>query len=380
MKRIFYAFFLGAIVLVSSNLYGQTDNCFLYDYQPKVAEIPASVDSLKPTQKVSVTLKLKTDTICKVSKYVFGNAVAAWCGSYTDAALINATKLMDPTLIRYPGGTWSDGWFMDKVPTDLPDSVYDGTKYNGVSITATPKNKVGVHTGTQGGWVTTTDQYYAFRKAAGVSEGLITVNYAYARIGTSKDPVAQAAHEAANWVRYDNGRTKYWEIGNESAGPWEWTFMIDTTKNQDGQPTFISGALYGKHFKVFVDSMKAAAQTIGTTIYIGGQVQAAADNGNSQWALGNRTWNEGFFKQVSNTCDFYVVHNYFSSSSNVKELLTQPGQSIKSNVTYIWNDIAKYDAYSKPIALTEYNMGWGERQMLEHLLQWVCRHPFLCVR
>ncbi|WP_291125877.1 T9SS type A sorting domain-containing protein [Flavobacterium sp. UBA6031] len=359
MKRTFLTFFLGIIILINSNLFGQDNNCFLHDYQPKVAVIPASVDSLKPSNKYTTILRLKNDTICKVSKYVFGNAVAAWCGSYTDAALINATKIMAPTLIRFPGGTWSDGWFMDKVPTDLPDSVYDGTKYNGVSITKTPKNAIGVHTGTQGGWVTTTDQYYAFRKAAGVSEGLITVNYAYARIGTSKDPVAQAAHEAANWVRYDKGRTKYWEIGNESAGPWEWTFMIDQKTNQDGQPTFITGALYGKHFKVFVDSMKTAAAKIGATIYIGGQVQAAADNGNSQWALGNRTWNQGFFKQVGDSCDFYVVHNYFSNSKVVKDLLTQPGQSIKSNVTYILNDIAKYKAYSKPITLTEYNMGGG---------------------
>jgi len=359
MKRTFLTFFLGIIILLSSNLYGQVNNCFLYDYQPKAAVIPASVDSLKPSKKATVVLRLKNDTICKVSKYVFGNAVAAWCGSYTDATLIKYTKVMAPTLIRFPGGTWSDGWFMDKIPTDLPDSVYDGSKYNGVSIKATPKNAFSAHSGASGGWVTSTDQYYAFRKAAGVSEGLMTVNYAYARYGTGKDPVARAAHEAANWVRYDKGRTKYWEIGNESAGPWEYTFMIDTKKNQDGQPTFITGALYGKHFKVFVDSMKTAAKKIGATIYIGGQVQAAADNGNSQWALGNRTWNQGFFKQVGDSCDFYVVHNYFSNSNVVKDLLTQPGQALLSNVTYINNDIAKYKAHSKPIALTEYNMNGG---------------------
>ena len=47
------------------------------------------------------------------------------------------------------------------------------------------------------------------------STGMITVNYGYARYGTSTDPVAQAAHMAADWVRYDNGRSKFWEIGNE---------------------------------------------------------------------------------------------------------------------------------------------------------------------
>ncbi len=356
MKRFLSTIFPGIIILVSTNLYGQVNNCFLHDYQPKTAVIPESIDTVKPTQKVTVTLKLKNDTIGMVSKYVFGNAIAAWCGSYTDVQMINATKLFAPSLIRWPGGSWSDGWFLDKIPTDVPDSIYDGTKYDNVSIEKTPKMAWGCHTGTQGGWVTTTDQYYKLREKTNVSEGLITVNYAYARQGTGKNPVAQAAHEAARWVRYDKGRTKFWEIGNENGGPWEYGWMIDTKTNQDGQPTFISGELYGKHFKVFVDSMRAAAKEIGATIYIGGQVMAAGDNGSSQWSIVNKTWNEGFFKQVGDSADFYVIHNYFNNSNNIKSLLTQPGQSLKSNADYVRNDIIKYKGHLKPIALTEYNM------------------------
>ena len=65
------------------------------------------------------------------------------------------------------------------------------------------------------------------------------------RYGTSANPVAAAAHLAADWVRYDNGRTKFWEIGNESYGNWEAGYSIDVSKNKDGQPEFITGALYG---------------------------------------------------------------------------------------------------------------------------------------
>jgi hypothetical protein len=39
--------------------------------------------------------------------------------------------------------------------------------------------------------------------------------------------------------------------------------------NQDNQPQFITGALYGQHWNVFADSMRAAAQQTGATIYIG---------------------------------------------------------------------------------------------------------------
>jgi len=359
MKKILFIFLLGIFVIVNTQLHGQKTNCFLYDYQPKIAVIPPSIDTVRPTQKTTVTLKLKNDTIGKVSKYVFGNAIAAWCGSYSDTQMRSYTKVLAPTLIRWPGGSWADGWFLNEIPDDVPDSVYDGTKYNNVSVEATPKSAFGGHTGKQGGWVTTTDQYYALRKSTNVNEGLMTVNYGYARLGTSKDPVARAAHEAANWVRYDNGRTKFWEIGNENGGPWEYGWMIDTKKNQDGQPVFISGELYGKHFKVFVDSMKAAAREVGATIYIGGQVMADAGNVGGMWGTVNKNWNQGFFKQVGDSADFYVIHNYFNNSSIVKDILIKPGQSLKSNADYVRNDILKYNAYSKPIALTEYNMNSG---------------------
>src|ERR1700712_2516654 len=95
--------------------------------------------------------------------------------------------------------------------------------------------------------------------------GIITVNYGYAEYGTGPDPVAAAAHLAADWVRYDNGRTQYWEIGNEDNGTWEAGYRINTATNHDGQPQIITGNLYGQHCRVFIDSMKKAAQEIGKT-------------------------------------------------------------------------------------------------------------------
>jgi hypothetical protein len=348
----------GTMLLFCPYIFGQDKNCFLNDFEPKTAVIPASVEATMPTGKATVLLKLKNDTIGKVSKYVYGNAIVAWAGSYTNTEFIDGVKKLQPSLIRWPGGSWADGWFLDKIPTDVPDSVYDGTKYSN-SIAKTPKQKFGGHHGKEGGWVTTTDQYYTLRQKTGVSEGLITVNYAYARYGTSKNPVAQAAHEAARWVRYDAGRTKFWEIGNENGGPWEYGWMIDTALNQDGQPTFASGELYGKHFKVFADSMKKAASEIGVTIYIGGQVMAGEATGGGQWGNGDRAWNQGFFKEVGDSADFYVVHNYFNNTSDANVAITGAITSLKANADYVKKDIAKNSAFSKPITLTEYNMNSG---------------------
>jgi hypothetical protein len=356
MKKNIYIFFLGTIFISNANLYGQSNtNCFLNDFVPKTAVIPEAVGAEKPTGQASVIVRLKGDTIGKVSKYVFGNAIAAWAGAHDNPKLVEGTKLLAPTLIRFPGGSWSNGYFWNGVPSDVPDSIYDGTTYNGSTA---KKNKFWGQTGV-GGWQTTRDQYYTLRKNTNVAQGLITINYGYARYGTSNNPVAQAAHLAADWVRYDAGRTKFWEIGNENGGPWEYGWMIDTKLNKDGQPLFISGELYGKHFKVFVDSMKNAAKQIGDTIYIGGQILASEPTPGYMWYFVDKTWNESFLKEAGDSADFYVVHNYISSSTNVKQIITDAETSLKANMDYIKQDIIKKGGHLKPVALTEYNMGGG---------------------
>ena len=355
MKIKNYILVTGAVCLINPYLCGQGDtSCFLYDYEPKAAVIPEAVTAEKPGDRPSVIVSFQGDTIGKISKYVFGNAIAAWAGAHDNPTFVEGVTFLAPTLIRFPGGSWSNGYFWNGVPTDVPDSIYDGTTYNGITKTA-KKNKFWGQTG-KGGWQTTTDQYYALREKTSVNEGLITINYGYARYGTSDDPVAKAAHLAADWVRYDAGRTKFWEIGNENGGPWEYGWMIDTTLNKDGQPQIISGELYGKHFKVFVDSMKKAAAEIGTTIYIGGQVVI---DGPTSWNFVDHDWNEGFFKEAGDSADFYIIHNYFGSSYTVKALLSIAVTEPKRDVEYLKKDFIKYNVYPKPIALTEYNIGLG---------------------
>jgi hypothetical protein len=353
MKRNIYVILWGIIFFLSPDVHGQNnENCFLNDFKPKSAEILSVVSADKPVDPATVIVTIPGDTTGKISKYVFGNAIAAWAGAHNNPTLIEGVELLAPTLIRFPGGSWSNGYFWNGIPIDVPDSIYDGTTYNSTTKTA-KKIKFWGQTGI-GGWQTTRDQYYQFRENTNVDEGLITINYAYARYGTSNNPVAQAAHLAADWVRYDHGRTKFWEIGNENGGPWEYGWMIDTALNKDGQPPIISGELYGKHFKVFVDSMKAAATEIGDTIYIGGQVVI---DGPTSWNFVDRTWNQGFFQEVGDTADFYVIHNYFGSTYTVISLLNIAVSEPKRDIEYLKQDFIKYDVHPKPIALTEYNIG-----------------------
>ena len=76
----------------------------------------------KPTEPASVTVTINSDTLGKISKYVFGNAIAAWAGAHNNPTLIEGVEFLAPTLIRFPGGSWSNGYFWNGVPPDVPDS------------------------------------------------------------------------------------------------------------------------------------------------------------------------------------------------------------------------------------------------------------------
>tara|TARA_R110002050_G_scaffold192150_3_gene327126 strand:+ start:9694 stop:11610 length:1917 start_codon:yes stop_codon:yes gene_type:complete len=345
MKNFKHIASLGIVLVCATSLCAQDTNCFLEDFEPKTAAIPISVAANKTVNAPTVTVTLSADTLGKISKYVFGNAIAVWVGNNTDnTTFVENTQLLNPSLIRFPGGSWSNIFFWDGNPTDVPDSIYDGTTGKKTKFYAiSGKND----------WPTTTDNYYKLRDQTG-SQGLITVNYSYARYGLSDKPVEQAAHLAAQWVRYDNGRTKFWEIGNENAGPWEAGWMIDTNTNKDGQPEIVTGQLYGQHFKVFADSMRAAADEVGAKIYIGAQVLHF--DGATSWNSVDKTWNEGVFSEVGDAADFYVMHNYFGTDANADNLLSVAATEPKKNIDFIQQDVIDKNGFPKPVALTEYNM------------------------
>jgi len=322
-----------------------TSNCFLRDFVPKPAIIPPFELTEKTSDPPDVTITLSSDTLGKISKYIFGNAIAAWMGNVTGSPVfVENVQTLAPSLIRFPGGSWSDIFFWNGKPADIPDSLYDGTSGK--------KSEFYAISG-QNDWSTTVDNYYTLRAKTG-SQGLITINYGYARYGLSEKPAEQAAHLAAEWVRYDKGRTKFWEIGNENAGPWEAGWMIDTETNRDGQPQIITGELYGQHFNIFADSMRTAAAEIGAKIFIGSQVLHF--DGAHSWNAPDRTWNAGCFKEVGDAADFYVMHNYFGTSATVDNLLSVATTEPKKNIDFINQDISDKKASSKPVALTEYNM------------------------
>jgi hypothetical protein len=345
MKRLYLLLFF-FITAYSGHSYGQdTNNCFLLDFTPKDAVIPPFDNFARTTNMPSFTLTIDcNDTVSEVSKYIFGNAIAVWVTpDINNATVVSQVEKLSPTLIRFPGGSWSDVYFWNGNPGDLPTNVPNS---EGVMGPLYPQFGSG-HLPTYSGYLNFRDQINA--------QGLVTINYAYARYGLSSKPAEQAAHVAAQWVRNDNGRTKFWEIGNESAGTWEVGWRIDTAVNQDDQPLIITGELYGKHFNIFADSMRKAAAEVGAEIFIGAQI--IQYDGTNSWNIADRQWNEGVFREVGDTADFYVIHNYFGGiESNPTSYLNTAITSINDMHNFIEQDIVNKGAANRPIALTEWNM------------------------
>jgi hypothetical protein len=337
------------ILIVISNCFyfsvkGQNpENCFLNDFQSKNATIPPFETDFRSTSISGVHVAINfNDTVLKVSKYIFGNAIAVWVSpDINNPAIINYLKKLSPSLVRFPGGSWSDIYFWNGNPGGLPVTLRDG---NGNATSFYP---------VMGPNQATTFNDYLDLRAQINSQGLITINYAYARYGLSSKPAEQAAHLAANWVRADKGRTKFWEIGNESAGSWEAGWRIDPSTNKDGQPEIITGDLYGKHFKIFADSMKNAADEVGAEIYIGAQIiqfNASSD------VNPNRDWNKSIFKETNGIADFYVIHNYFGGNeTDPQSILNTALTSIRDMHNFIKGDIQNKNAAVLPVALTEWN-------------------------
>jgi hypothetical protein len=332
----------------------QDPGFFLDEWQEKTASIPDYLLKSKPvgTPTVHVSADMQ-QVVSKVSPYIFGNNAVSWDGSMLDnPTVMTDIANLDPHVLRWPGGSLSDNYFWNvpygQRPTDIPSSISPWFGTNSPN------------------WQMSNDEYYQLQVIAN-STGTIVVNYGYARYGTGPDPVAKAAHMAADWVRYDNGRTRFWEIGNENFGSWESGYQIDTTLNQDGQPEFISGHLYGQHCRVFIDSMRAAAAETGADIRIG---VVAYDAEAVSWDPIASSWNEEMMQEVGDLADFLVVHSYFTpynQNSTAAAILNSHGVP-GTIMSVLVSDMAESGKPMIPVAMTEWNIfAIGSMQQVSYI-------------
>jgi hypothetical protein len=327
---------------------------FLDDWAPKTFTAPAYQEVAKPVEANTAYVTVDAaNVVTKIPKTIAGQNSNIWMSQIvTEAPLMTHLTNLRPNVIRFPGGSISDVFFWNaqknQPPADAPTNLVDA---NGVSTAA------GYWYGKNSeSWTFSVDNYYTMLQQTG-NQGLITINYGYARYGTGPNPVAAAAHLAADWVRFDNGRTKYWEIGNECNGTWEAGYRIKISDNKDGQPEIVNGALYGQHVKVFVDSMKKASQEIGKTIYIGAYILEKQPE--SWQTQTDKTWNSGYFTASANKADYYVIHSYYTpyqTNASADEILATASANTTSMMEYVKTNIPAGGGTVKPIVLDEWNI------------------------
>ncbi|MGG9960910.1 alpha-L-arabinofuranosidase [Ferruginibacter sp. SUN106] len=353
----------GGTVTPTDPATANTIGFFMNDWQSKTFTAPSYNDVAKPVATATSLVTIDAGTIVtKVVPSVYAHNANSWMGDMiNDPALINHITNLKPGIIRFPGGSISDIYFWNALPgtapADAPAQLLDA---NGTANAA--NYWVGKNTAN---WTISLDKYYSMLAQTG-NQGMITVNYAYARYSTATNPVASAAHLAADWVRYDNGRTKYWEIGNECNGTWEASYRINTANNKDGQPAIITGALYGQHVKVFIDSMRKAATEIGKTIYIGSYILEAQP---AAWQTAtDQTWNAGVLAQVNTATDYYIIHSYYTpyqTNATATEILNTATDNTTSMLNFYQNGLTAAGNTIKPVALTEYNItSQGSKQQV----------------
>ncbi len=339
---------------------------FMDDWGPKNFTLPTTFTNSTVPAGSGVTVTVdRSQVITKIPRSFASNNSNLWMGQMvTETSLMTHITELHPHIIRFPGGSISDVFFWNAQPNTPPaDAPAQLVQANG---STTPAGFwYGKNTAS---WTFSVDNFYSMLQATG-NTGMITINYGYARYGTGPNPVASAAHLAAEWVRYDNGRTKYWEIGNENFGDWEAGYRINTATNQDGQPEFLSGQLYGQHFKVFADSMRKAAQQIGKTIYIGAVMSESAPQ--SWWTPTATNWNTGLMSAAGSSPDFYIVHNYYTPynvNSNADVILNTPVPVTQTMMDYVKQTITTAGLTQKPVILGEWNIfSTGSKQAVSHI-------------
>lgn len=334
----------------------KTMGLFLDNWTPKTFNVPSfTTGEIPATAVVTVTVDA-AKVITKIPPTVFGHNANIWMSPMvTEPLFMNHITNLKPNIVRFPAGSGSDVYFWNSKPGALPADVplqlidKDGVKKDpGFGYGRTDDN-----------WRASLDNYYDMIKQSN-SKGVFTVNYGYARYGTSANPVAAAAHLAADWVRYDKGRTQYWEIGNENYADWEWGYRIDVSKNKDGQPEYLTGKLYAQHFKVFADSMQKAAAEVGVKIFIGAVMYESLTE---SWQVNTtKTWNATMLPELNNRADFYIVHNYFTpyeENSTAAVVLGSALSQPSKMMNFVTQTLTANGAAQKPIAMTEWNM-WAK--------------------
>ncbi len=263
----------------------------------------------------------------------FGLNEAAWDGDMLDPTLPGLLNASGAKIMRYPGGSLSDGYHWQSNTTE--------------ASYAKPSN--------------TFDAFMQVAQQAGI-QPLITADYG-----------AGTAQEAAGWVHYANkggsgysgpvptyaggsstGHTygiKYWEIGNEVYGDGTYGSSWELNHNALGPTTYANNVVsFSQAMKAVDPSIKVGLVVTTPGYWPDGQTSSSSP----------KPWNDTVLPIACSAADFVIVHWYPNSSGQSEATVLASSSQIPSMVAMLRSKINQYcgsRASSIQIMVTETNAG-----------------------
>jgi hypothetical protein len=239
---------------------------------------------------------------------------AVYDGTIGTSAVQSALSTGGLHAVRYPGGSYADGYHWQTNTEDGGGFIAPNTDF---------------------------DHAMATVRGAG-AQAIVTANYGS---GTPQ--------EAAAWVQYSNVTkgygVKYWEIGNEMYGNGEYG-----AKWENDTHSSHSATTYATNLLQYISAMKAVDPSIKIGAVLttpGSWPDGIVGPGDSQ------DWNHTVLSIADSKIDFVIVHTYPGSTSEA-DLLSKPQALVPSMMSAARSLINQYAGANAPnvgIAVTEAN-------------------------
>ena len=347
-QRVLASVLLGAALLVAAACAGGDDS------EPLDGELTPTTPDATVGDEDEVEageIAIDADAARPLDRRLFGTNVPAWLGAdkLADPAFQAATTALGTTLLRFPGGSWSNGYdWLACERGDEPECF--------AIWAARPSDFVGFMqaTGLPGVW-TTSFSGTAEEAAAAVAffNGDVDDDRALGvdREGRDWKTVGEWARLRVAGGHRQPAEIELWEVGNEvygarpAAGPdcaefgWEDVWTCDGTK-------YVQGDDAHDGYLEFRDAMR----TVDPEIEVG----AVGLFDGESWG----SWGTEVIAGAGDLLDFYVIHHYgFGGEPDSGEALEVPQQ--------VWPELmqvatatlaAENPSRTVPIAITEYNM------------------------
>ena len=273
-----------------------------------VVTTATSAGATTPTVTVTVNAREGLGTVPDTA---YGLNQAVWDTNMNTQASVNLLSQAGVQMMRYPGGSYGDGYHWQTNTVSGGGYVAPGTDF---------------------------DSFMSTTRAIG-AQAILIANYGS---GTPE--------EAAGWVRYANVTrgygVKYWEIGNEVFGNGYYGADWELDYHDSKSPT-----TYANNVVQYAMAMKA----VDPTIKIGVVLTLPNSWPDGSVATGDtKDWNQTVLPIVGPYVDFAIVH-YYPNHTTAADVLQQV-QLLPAELAQVRQKINQYAGPNGPnigIAVTE---------------------------